>query len=71
MTGEKKRQPWTEVSVDKSVEERKNKTLGRTVILWYKLCISKPHQCTLEPVKVDIKRSQTKNKTLRKYSIKL
>ena len=50
------------MTVDKSVEERKKYTLGGTVILSYKLCIN----ILLEPVKIDIKRTQTKNKTVRK-----
>ena len=44
--------------VDKSVEERKNKILIRTMILSYKLCIN----ILVEPVKVDIRRTQTVRK---------
>ena len=47
------------MSVDKSVELRKSQILGRTMILSYKLYTNIP----LEPVKVDIRRTETENKT--------
>ena len=62
MTGEKKVNPELKYPSINHLERDKTKYQEKKIILSYKLSVN----ILLEPVKVDIKRIQTQNKTVRK-----